>query len=156
MQKWSKTELKLANKEKIRCKKTYEDWVDDEFNCGCLKFIFGVTDNPLIEHKANFTTLNNLQIYYNRDTKKYLLDLECCDLHKISYLHNLLNEFQSFMQNEENINVCNFEFLDTSMSKFINNNMSYWIADSLEELYYKFFVFVNGYSYLIEMSHNNK
>ena len=136
----------------------YEDWRDDEFNCGAHKFIFGVMSNVnrLLETPQNtpsFYTLNDLQIYYNRDSKKYLLDIEVgfgyvADGNDIKYLTNLLKAFKSFI-----IEYFNYEdeksiLLNASKNtyKYIGNfNEDYWCSDDLLSLYNKFFIFVEGY-----------
>ena len=42
LNKITKKELIKAEKEKKRCQRLYLDWKDDEYNCGPLKFIWGV------------------------------------------------------------------------------------------------------------------
>ena len=58
MTKWLKKELKNGLKEKKRCQKLYDDWVDNEFNMGPLKFIFAVTS--IKNQTPSFNTLNDL------------------------------------------------------------------------------------------------
>lgn len=66
MTSWLIDNLDYSNKEKKRCKKLYKDWVDDEFNCGPNKFIFGVMNegNKYLNAPQNkivsFYTLNDL------------------------------------------------------------------------------------------------
>ena len=154
-----KKELKHNLKEKKRCQKLYNDWVDNEFNMGPLKFIFAVTSNTnnylnnIKDQLPSFNTLNDLLIYYNRDTKKYLLNIEIGynkkDESDIDYLFRLNHEFQVFMdQQGKSVNL--FGNLDSKLFNFINNDMDYWIADTLEELYYKFYVFVSGYYQMLK------
>ena len=145
----TKKELKQAKKEKLRCQKLYPDWEDNEFNCGPLKFIWGVKSwDDLTTQEANFFTLNDLDICYNRDTKKYLLGLEtalqfkCVD-EKITYLDNLMNKFENFMKDSEN-----FQNSFDPYFLYLYNNGELFIADTLTELYYKFKIFVNGFKYL--------
>lgn len=154
-----KCELKQANKEKKRCQKLYNDWVDDEFNMGPLKFVFAVISDankyfPNVKNQIpSFNTLNDLLIYYNRDTKKYLLNMEIGynkeNESDIDYLFRLNHEFQVFMD-QQGKSVNSFNNLDSKLFSFINNDMNYWIADTLEELYYKFYVFVSGYYQMLK------
>ena len=150
---WTKKELKRANKEKKRCKKMYPDWVDNEFNCGANKFIYGVISesNNYLESKNNkvsFNTLNDLTIYYNRDSKKYLLDIEVGynDESKegdIAYLDRLLKEFKNFVQAQYHLKLS--YMLEKSLFTFLEDKSNYLSADDLITLYCKFYIFVQGY-----------
>ena len=152
MASWTKRELKRANKEKKRCKRLYADWVDNEFNCGPNKFIFGVISdaNSILETKnyeVSFNTLNDLQVYYNRDAKKYLLDIEVgynksCET-EIQYLDRLLKEFKNFIQSHYSLKLS--YLLETSLFTFLDDISNYWSADDLITLYCKFYIFVQGY-----------
>ena len=163
MTKWLKKELKKASKDKKRCAKLYSDWKDDEFNCSSNKFIFGVmSENGFCDVVPSFYTLNDLQVYYNRDTEKYLLDIDCnllC-LNSDSYikrLNTLLKRFKCFM-------------IDTFGEEILNNNLSietsadfvndYWSTDDLLTLYRRFYIFVSGYKQLVKSikvkENNNK
>ena len=164
MASWTKTELKRANKEKKRCKKMYKDWVDNEFNCGPNKFIFGVIsdDNKyMLEASqtgiASFQTLNNLQIYYNRDTQKYLLDIDCygCDMDVgiNSYLSNLLKQVKDFIETHENSLKINY-LIEDSIFPYLEDMSNYWQADDLVTLYGKLYIFVNGYKQLCRNKKN--
>lgn len=150
MTSWLIDNLDYSNKEKKRCKKLYKDWVDDEFNCGPNKFIFGIMNegNKYLNAPQNkivsFYTLNDLQIYYNRDTQKYILDIELFTRDNESweeYLSRLLLEFKNFINlYDKNIDIDLFNYLSD-----IDN---YWVADSLQLLYNKFYIFVMGYKQL--------
>lgn len=152
MANWTRSELKRANKEKKRCKKLYEDWVDNEFNCGPNKFIFGVISdaNNILETKnyeVSFNTLNDLQVYYNRNTKKYLLDVEVgyndSKEDDVDYLDRLLKEFKTFIQSQYDLKLQ--YLLETSLFAFLGDMSNYWSADDLITLYCKFYIFVQGY-----------
>lgn len=152
MASWTKKEMKRANKERKRCKKMYPDWVDNEFNCGANKFIFGVISdsNNYLESKNNdvsFNTLNDLTIYYNRDSKKYLLDIEVGYNEPkegdITYLDRLLKEFKNFVQAQYSLKLP--YILETSLFVFLEDTSNYWSADDLITLYCKFYIFVQGY-----------
>ena len=86
-------------KEKQRCMQEYPDWKDDEFNCLDNKFIWGVkakTDQSGKE--PSFTTLNDIQIYYNRKSKLFFLDLDISENYiknytlLLSYLNDLSHQ----------------------------------------------------------------
>lgn len=141
MSKWLNKEIKRAKKEVKRCKKQYPDWKDNEYNSGPLKFIWGISTQDL---PASFYTLNDLDICYNRDTKKYLLGLET--LYKfdsikdtISYLDSLLKEFAHY--------IClNYKPENYDKSNLYAYNMGeIFLGDTVEELYWKFYLFVEGF-----------
>ena len=146
LNKTTREELKKSKKEKRRCKKLYDDWEDNEYNCGPLKFIWGVKSYD--DHTAvnvNFYSMNDIEIDYNRDTHKYLLSIETIYLFKsqqerINYLEKLLENFKNYLY--EN-NLFNLAF-DPHLL-YLYNNGELFIADNLTELYYKFKIFVTGY-----------
>ena len=164
MANWANKELKRANKEKKRCKKLYEDWVDNEFNCGPNKFIFGIISkdnsyvlrNPQNISIPSFSTLNDLQIYYNRDTKKYLLDVDCYgysdDTGVVIYLKNLLKQLKDFVEIQYNGIKIKY-LIDDYIFPYLEDMSNYWQADDLITLYSKFYIFVNGYK---QLSKNKK
>ena len=149
LDKITKNELKRAKKEKIRCQKMYSDWKDDEYNCGPLKFIWGIKSaDDFTSNGANFYTMNDINISYNRDTHKYLLDLETIYQfnnvkEKKIYLENLLDEFREYLYRENFFEV-NFD----PHLLYLYNNGEMFVADSLTELYYKFRIFVEGFKNL--------
>ena len=149
LSKQTKLELKQAKKERERCQKLYSDWKDDEYNCGPLKFVWGKKSNDdLTSIPTNFHTLNDLTISYNRDNKKYLLDIETIyefnsNQDRIEYLNKSLRLFRNYLK-ENNLFDCNYDpfFL------YRYNDGNLFIAESLTELCYKFSIFVTGYSNL--------
>lgn len=141
-------DLERAKMEKERCSKQYSDWKDDEYNMGPLKFIFAVPfyykDTP------SFCSLNDLIIYYNRDNKKYFLDIDIeSPFNSLKYRISLIDavdKFKSFLRSQENIED---KDLIISKEKYIEclsllNSENYWIEDSLLGLYYKCYVFLNS------------
>jgi hypothetical protein len=160
MSSWIKKELKRAEKERRRCAKLYKDWKDDEYNSGPNKFVFGIISNSDFAYnkgdvssidKASFYTLNDLQIYYNRDTHRYILDIETYHNKKegeLLYLERLLSKFKDFMKIE-------YKYSDSlltnnSLCEYINTHTSedYWSSTDIYSLYKKFNIFVLGYSAL--------
>ena len=151
MTKWLKTEFRRANKEKKRCKKLYSDWKDDEFNCGANKFIFGVVnENCSQQSEASFHTLNDLVVYYNRDTEKYLLDIEPIVENSIEYLSNLLKKFRNFVCETYNIQNLNIG-INPSLYTYLYDMSNYWSSDNLVDLYFRFYIFVQGYKQLCKI-----
>ena len=157
MTKWLKKELKKAAKERKICKKLYQNWVDNEFNCDANEFVFGVVADlgwckeSSQNCKASFNTLNKLQIYYNRNIEKYMLDVEILlddNQSYENYLDNLLKEFKDFIDFEYHRDVNTL--IDLDLNNYLNNDdmMNYWSADNLITLYFKFYMFVMGYKHL--------
>ena len=136
-------ELKKSKKEKKRCKKLYPDWKDDEYNCGPLRYVWGIQHNG--EDTNNFNTLNDLDIYFNRDNKKYVLSLDTMVImspeQTINHLEFLLGKFSKLIGDKLE---CNFNPYELN----VYDTGELFIADSLTELYYKFKIFVNGFKEL--------
>lgn len=144
LDKQTRAELKQATKEKKRCMKLYKDWKDDEYNCGPLKYLFGVLPNN--EFATNWHQLTDLDVYYNRDTKRYMLGIETIYKfetieNSIKYLDNLCNRFYDYLKNNFDPNVNPFNL-------YTYNDGNLFQAESLSELYYKFKIFVEGYKHL--------
>ena len=123
--------------------------MDDEYNCGPLKYIWGIKSyDDLTLSEPNFYTLNDLDIYFIRDNKLYMLGLETIhsfdnNEDRINYLNRLLDAFRDYM-------VINNLF-DSNYDPFflyVYNDGKMFEAESLTKLYYKFKIFVTGYSNL--------
>lgn len=135
-------EIKHAEKVKKQCRKLYPDWRDDEFNCGVLKYIWGV-DLSCPSKQTSFYDLTDMDIMYNRETNKYLLSVDCntSPIDKgvcAKYLEDLLSAFNKFMKTQDP-----FINIDIELSDLIIGDITQ--ADTLEELYLKFRIFVEGY-----------
>lgn len=124
-------------------KKIYHDYKDDEYNCGSLKHIWGVKSRSDLSGKCNLYTMNDIDITYNRDTKRYILGVETIYQFnhredECKYLRGLLEAFARFMD-------------DNNYSKEYNNSLYAfgstvnYTAETIEELYFNFKVFVEGY-----------
>ena len=96
----------IRNYLKVRkYKKLYPDYVDDEYNCGNLKFIWGVTSwDDLTGKDAFLHTMNDIDIIYDRDTKLYNLSIETIYMfegnkeeEEYKYLRYLLDKFSKYM-----------------------------------------------------------
>ena len=134
---------------KIYCnymKKKYPDWEDNEYNRGAVKFVWGVksVDSASCMH-ASFYTYNCIAIYYDRKTKKYILDIApspnflddyCYD---VKYLTKLLDYFTVFMTMNNYDTDYHFDNFGLEPEIFAE-------ADSIMELYTMFRIFVEGYS----------
>lgn len=149
LNKETKEDLRRSKKEKKRCQKLYADWKDNECNCGPLKYIWGIKSyDDLTLSEPNFYTLTDLDIYYNRDNKLYMLDLETIYsfetiADRINYLNRLLDTFRDYMVTNK--------LFDSNYDPFFlyrYNDGKMFEAESLTELYYKFKLFVTGYSNL--------
>lgn len=127
-----------------KCTRLYPDFEDNEYNCGSLKHIWGVTSwDDLSGKDACIYTMNDIDITYDRKTKKYMLGIETAYMFKdksaeCNYLRGLLDAFTKFM--DDNNYLKNKEFF-----LFFNNPILQTTADSIEELYTNFRIFVEGY-----------
>lgn len=126
----------------------YPDWEDNEYNCENLKFIWGIKSwDDLCDCGANFHTMNDIEIAYDRDTKEYALGIETVYQFKdgkddeAKYLDALLNAFTKYMKkNKLNMDEP-FDFWNCQSNNF-------WRAKSIPELYTSFRLFVEGYKLL--------
>jgi len=130
-------------------KKLYSDYVDDEYNCGNLKFIWGVTSwDDLTGKDASLFTANDIDIIYDRDSKLYILGIETAWIFdgnteeikkgECKYLRQLLDAFSKFMDD-------NGYLKDYSTCLFMCNTSTKNSAESIGKLYFNFKVFVEGY-----------
>lgn len=130
-------ELQKAEEEKKRCAELYPDWKDDKYNCGPNKFIWGLTEDEKIAE--SFEDLTIIMVYYNRDTKKYFLQL---DLEMIKDLGRVKLLMLFWLQDHiEKITRTNIYSIDKSL---FNDGIPFR-ASTLSELYLQFNIFVNGY-----------
>ena len=136
-------------KDKIYCarmKRKYPDWEDNEYNCGDLKFIWGVKSyDDLSSAMPNFYTMNDIDIIYSRKSGLYSLGVETIYAFdggqkqgEVKYLDGLLNEFTKFMV-ENNYKV------DEPYMLLMAQPCTNCFAESIPELYTHFRIFVEGY-----------
>ena len=149
MKSWSSEQIEKAKLEKERCSKIYSDWKDDEYNMGPLKFIFAV---PVHCYEIpSFCSLNKFIIYYNRDNGIYFADVDVeAGLKNSSdiycQLNNILEEFEEFISKEyKNINK---EKCIGYLKKI--GSEDYLQDESLLNLYYKFYTFVNFLKVIVD------
>ena len=130
-----------ANKKYL---KKYPDYKVDEYNDGALKLIWGIKSyDDLSGADVNLYTMNDIDITYDRDNKTYSLGVETayCFNNKqdeCEYLVQLLSAFTKFM-NENNYNTEHPYFF------FMHNPETIMKAESIEELYTNYRIFVEGY-----------
>ncbi len=133
IQSWAEEQLRIAAKQRKRCQELYPDWKDDEFNCADNRFVWGISHNP--EQVPSFSTLNFIQVYYNRQYKIYYLELDpeidCNNLKKVA------NRFEAYVA---------LEGLNENKKLSIEEvGLDLFSAASLEDLLFKFKIFVRGY-----------
>ena len=127
-------------------KRQYSDYVDNAYNAGSLKFIWGIKSyDCLVSQPANLYTMNDIDVTYDRKSKLYMLGIETaymfeCDKKQgeCEYLRNLLKAFTQFM--EENGYDTNYEY-----EMFFGTPTISTSAESIEELYTNFKIFVEGF-----------
>ena len=108
------------------------------------KFIWGLKSyDALYDCECNMYTMNDIDIFYDKQTHKYKLDIETAfwfdDKNgECKYLLRLLDSFTKYMDDNGLDKNKPYEFwmsnLTTSMS-----------ADTIEDLYTNFNIFVKGY-----------
>ena len=126
-------------------KRKYPDWEDNEYNCGEIKFIWGIKSYDwLVSGPATIYTMNDIDITYDRKTGLYLLGVETAYLFnegktgEVKYLDDLLNEFTKFM-NESGYNT------NEPYTFFMCDPRADCRAKTIPELYTQFRIFVEGY-----------
>ena len=109
-----------------------------------LKFIWGIKSyDDLSCADACLYTMNDIDIIYDKKKKEYILGIETAYLFKTyndecKYLSDCLKAFTKYMD-------------DNGLNKnepfrlFMNNPCTNMVANSIEELYTNFKIFVNGY-----------
>lgn len=126
----------------------YPDYKDDEYNCGELKFIWGIKSwDDLSDGDANMWTMNDIEIAYDRKTKEYALSIETVYQFKdskngeIKYLDGLLSAFTNYM-NKNNYQT------DKSFDFWTCQSVNLWRAKDIPALYTQFRLFVEGHKAL--------
>jgi hypothetical protein len=106
-----------------------------------LKFIWGISS---CSGEASLYQANDIDIVYDKKTKKYMLGVETAFIFydkntECDYLNELLGSFHGYMVSK-NISV-EWEHMFFCSSLTISCE-----ADSIEELYFNFNVYVKGYT----------
>ena len=129
--------------------KLYPDYKEDEYNCGSLKFIWGVKSwDDLTGKDACIYTMNDIDITYDRETKTYSLSIETVYCFKdknaeCKYLKRLLDAFTAYMS-ANNLSQ-KYEYM-----LYMSDTTIRAEADSIEELYVSFKIFVDGFCKVFE------
>ena len=141
-----------------RLKKLYPDWEDNEYNVGALKFIWGVkSSDDLSSGSPSFYSMNDLELYYDRENKCYGLDIETIycfdsDLAEVRYLRNLRQYFKNYLiDNDIELN-----YKPKLHNLIYDYDYSMTTAKTLPELYYKFDLFVKDFENYLEAANGNK
>lgn len=111
------------------------------------EFIYGIKsyDDFSLGNEANLYTMNDLDIVYNKKTKKYIIGIET--IYSFSngrkgeqeYIKDLLNKFTEWMQSK-GYDTNTYIPIYSAFNKNINSEF-----DSIEELYAYFKMLVNGF-----------
>lgn len=113
-------------------------------------FIWGVKANDDAHFgDSNLFSLNDIEILFNKNDKKYYLGIETVYLFgdindRIYYYQNLLKKFKEYM-------IENSQFLNTdnkSIQKDKNIEYPQFIADNINELYLTFEKYVKNQAFL--------
>ena len=131
-------------KEEKYIKEMDKEYGDYTLETDDLKFIWGVKSfDDLSSSNACLYTMNDIDIIYDKKKKEYILGIETAYLFKTyndecKYLSDCLKAFTKYMD-------------DNGLNKnepfrlFMNNPCTNMVANSIEELYTNFKIFVNGY-----------
>jgi hypothetical protein len=111
-----------------------------------LKFIWGIkASDEVSTEEANFKTMNDIEILYNKKTKMYHINIETIygfdnDDDTLYYLEGLLRKFTEYMDQQG---------LDKNRKPTLHCYSSFK-AESIEELYVKFKMFVLGWKAVLK------
>ena len=131
-------------KEEKYIKEMDKEYGDYTLETDDLKFIWGVKScDDLSCADACLYTMNDIDIIYDKKKKEYILGIETAYLFKTyndecKYLSDCLKAFTKYMD-------------DNGLNKnepfrlFMSNPCTNMVANSIEELYTNFKIFVNGY-----------
>ena len=141
---YQKIKDEISSKKREKYYNTFnEDYTENED----FKFIFGIISyDDLTSNKPNLLTMNDFDIIYDKNKKKYIMSIETIYVFKNGvdgeqeYLNNILNKFTQWML-ENNYNIEKNVFYEI----FTNGNNINTEFDSIEVLYATFNCFVKGY-----------
>ena len=131
--------------EQVWLRHKYPDYIDDEYNCGSVKFIWGVTStDEMCTTKANIYSMNDIDLCYDRDTKLYMVGIETIYMFKnisseIKYYQGLLDTFIKYMV-DNNYNTDGSIYARASVRGYIQIK-----GDSIEDVYSIFKIYMVGY-----------
>lgn len=141
------------NIQENKLKQKYDDYTgNDQNNYFEMKHIWGIKSYDDLSGKdCNFYTMNDIDITYHRDTKKYLLGIETAywfdeenrKINECKYLKGLLDAFTWYMDSN-NLDK-NYPYV-----LFCADGSTHMSANSIEELYTNFKIFVEGFCRVYE------
>ena len=131
-------------KEEKYAKEMDEKYGDHSLEDDDMKFIWGIKSwDDLSGCGACIYTMNDIDIVYDKKRKEYMLGIEtayCFENHaaECDYLRRCLDAFTKYMDDNG---------LDKNKSYilFMNSPCTSMVADSIEELYTNFKIFVDGF-----------
>ena len=121
-----------------------EKFGDSSLEDDSLKHIWGVKSfDDLSGAECNLYTMNDIDITYDKKEKKYILGIETAYMFnsyagECNYLKGCLNAFTKYMDLNNLDKIRKF-------SLFFSNPVISTSADSIEELYTNFKIFVDGF-----------
>ena len=129
-----------------KCKRNYPDFKEEtEYDNGEYKFIWGVKSlDNLCQAPACLHTMNDIDIIYSREKKRYILSVETAYWFEtqegvIEYLQSLLKHFTKFMDEQGYDKNAEYRFWMSQPSLLLEE-------ESIPELYTNFKIFVEGYT----------
>lgn len=137
-------EERATKKYDKECKKLDQKYGNYMLEDDDIKFIWGVKSwDDLSGEEASIYTMNDIDIIYDKKEKKYALGIETAYMFKnhaaeCRYLQDCLNAFTQYMK-DNNLSM-NEHFM-----LFMNNTCCDIKADTIEELYTNFKIFVDGF-----------
>lgn len=129
----------------------YDDYNEDFTEDSSMKFIWGLKSyDDLSNYDANLETMNDIDLIYLKDEKKYILSVETIYMFSSKdsekeYFHTLLDKFTEWMQDKGyNINSSLNSYGDVYeiFTSGININTKF---NTIEDAYRTFKLLVNGY-----------
>lgn len=109
-----------------------------------IKFIWGIKSfDDLSNSEVNLYTMNDIDIVYDKENKKYMLGIETAYIFKdheaeCNYLKACLKAFTKYM-NDNGLKI------DVPFMLFMNDTCINMEAESIEDLYTNFKIFVDGF-----------
>lgn len=138
------------HEEKI-IKEYYDDYNEDFTENRSMKFIWGLKSyDDLSSYDANLETMNDIDLIYLKDEKKYILGVETAYMFNSKeaekeYFKDLLGKFTKWMEEQgydTNSTLNPYGGMYEIFSSGININTEF---DTIEDAYRTFKLLVNGY-----------
>lgn len=142
--------FKDTERAKKVCAKKYPDWEDDCFNALDNKFIWGICHGEK-QLEPSFCTWNDAQVYFNRSTKRYYLDIDT-GIYDTTQMGDLawveLERLYEIKEGFRNFLVENNLRTEPEIRCFFSPDYQIALdANSLSELYANFCMMLAGYDW---------